>query len=164
MNFRSLIPFNRTASALQNDSIDMFSSLQREMNKLFDHAWRGFDSSAELKNVSLSPQVDIRENAESYEIVAELPGVDQKDVDLEMNDQTLVLKGEKKIDKEDKNRKGYRLQERYYGSFMRSFVLPADVQSDKVSASFDKGILTILLPRNANPAAKVKKIEVKSKV
>lgn len=164
MNFRSLIPFNRTASALQNDSIDMFSSLQREMNKLFDHAWRGFDSSAELKNVSLSPQVDIRENAESYEIVAELPGVDQKDVHLEMNDQTLVLKGEKKIDKEDKNRKGYSLQERYYGSFMRSFVLPADVQSDKVSASFDKGILTILLPRNANPAAKVKKIEVKSKV
>ena len=70
MNFRSLIPFNRTASALQNDSIDMFSSLQREMNRLFDHAWSGFDSPAELKNVSLSPQVDIRENAESYEIIA----------------------------------------------------------------------------------------------
>lgn len=163
MNFRSLIPFNRTASALQNDSIDMFSSLQREMNKLFDHAWRGFDSPAELKNVRLSPQVDIRENAESYEIIAELPGVDQKDVHLEINDQTLVLKGEKKIDKEDKNRKGYHLQERYYGSFMRSFVLPADVQSDKVSASFDKGVLTILLPRNANSANKVKKIEVQSK-
>lgn len=163
MSLRSLMPFSRS-SLLPSDGNELFGSLQREVNRTFDQFWRGLDAlPTEWKNWGISPQVDVKENTDSYEIVAELPGVDPKDINLEISDNMLVLKGEKKGDKEDKNRKGYHLQERFYGSFTRSFVLPSDVQVDKIASNFDKGILTIQLPKNASASSKVKKIEVKTK-
>ena len=92
------------------------------------------------------PAVDITEKDKSFEITAELPGMDQKNIEIKLSNGSLIIKGEKKEDKEEK-RKGYYLSERHYGSFERVFSLPKGVDSDKIDASFSKGVLSISLPK-----------------
>lgn len=96
------------------------------------------------------PAVDITEKDKSYEITAELPGMDQKNIEIKLSNGSLIIKGEKKEDKEEK-RKGYHLSERHYGSFERVFNLPKGVDAEKIDASFSKGVLSISLPKK--PAA-----------
>jgi HSP20 family protein len=94
-------------------------------------------------------------------ISAELPGIDAKDIDVSVSGDTLVLKGEKRQEKEE-NDKNYHFSERAYGSFQRSFQLPSSVDRDKVAVDFSKGVLTITLPKTAKAQKPQKKIEIKS--
>jgi HSP20 family protein len=108
-----------------------------------------------------APAVDLSEDDKGYKITAELPGLNAKDVDVSVSDGRLVLKGEKRQEKEEKE-KNYFFSERAYGSFQRAFELPASVDRDKIAADFAKGVLTITLPKTAEAQKQSKKIEVKS--
>ena len=105
------------------------------------------------------PAVDIAESEKGYEIKAELPGMDEKAIEVKVTDGSLTITGEKQEEKEEKD---YYLQERRYGSFKRSFELPESVDPDKIEASFKKGVLTVILPKKAEAQKPAKKIEVKS--
>ena len=124
---------------------DPFVDLQREMNRLFDRSFRDLTESGE-GSFMLSPRVDITQKDDGWEVTAELPGVDQKDIDLRLDGDVLTICGEKRDErKDDKNR----LVERSYGSFSRSFNLPFTPDPDKVTADCDRGVLTIKLPKGA---------------
>lgn len=103
----------------------------------------------------------LSEDDKAYKITAELPGLDAKDVDVSVSGNTLVLKGEKRQEKEEKN-KNYFFSERAYGSFQRAFELSTTVDRDKIAADYSKGVLTITLPKTAEAQKQAKKIEVKS--
>ncbi len=107
------------------------------------------------------PAIDLSEDEKAYKISAELPGIDAKDIDVSVTGDMLVLKGEKRQEKEEKD-KNYHFSERTYGSFQRAFELPSSVDRNKVAADFSKGVLTITLPKTAEAQKPVKKIEVKS--
>jgi len=105
-----------------------------------------------------APAVDIAEQENEYVVKVELPGVAKEDVKISVESNTLTIKGEKKQEKEEKNKNFHRV-ERSYGSFQRSFTLPATVKNDKIDALFNNGILTITMPKSEE--AKPKQIEVK---
>ena len=102
---------------------------------------------------------DIGEDDKAIEISAEMPGMDEDDVDLTLSDGVLTIKGEKKAEHEEKD-KNYHLTERRYGAFQRSFRLPDTVEEGKVKASFDKGVLKVLLPKTVAAKSKTKKIAI----
>jgi HSP20 family protein len=108
-----------------------------------------------------TPAVDVAEKADAYEITAELPGMDEKNVEVKLANEMLTIKGEKKEDKEEKE-KDYYLSERRYGSFQRSFRIPEGVDTDKIEATFQNGILTVMLPKKAEAQKSEKKVEVKA--
>ena len=108
-----------------------------------------------------TPVIDMSEDQKAYKISAELPGIDAKDLDVSLSGDTLVLRGEKRQKKEEKD-ENYHFSERAYGSFQRAFDLPASVDRNKVAADFSKGVLTITLPKTADAQKPQKKIEVKS--
>ncbi|WP_223434245.1 MULTISPECIES: Hsp20/alpha crystallin family protein [unclassified Pseudomonas] len=107
------------------------------------------------------PAVDITEKDKSFEITAELPGMDQKNIELKLSNGNLIIKGEKKEDKEEK-RKGYYLSERHYGSFERVFNLPKGVDAEKIEASFSKGVLSISLPKKPEAMKADKVVPIKA--
>jgi HSP20 family protein len=107
-----------------------------------------------------APAVDVIETDKGYRIKAELPGLDEKDVDVSLSGDTLTIKGEKSESKEEKEG-DYHLSERRYGSFQRSFYVPEGVDRDNISAKFEKGVLVIELPRSAEATQQRKKIEIK---
>ena len=108
-----------------------------------------------------SPAVDISEDAAGYKMTAELPGMTEKEIEVVLSDGTLTLKGEKRQEKEQKEKNFY-LSERAYGSFQRSFTLPDGVDREKIAADFAKGVLTITMPKTAKAKEAEKKIEVKA--
>ena len=107
------------------------------------------------------PAIDMSEDEKAYKISAELPGIDAKDIDVSLSGDMLVLKGQKRQDKEDKD-KNYHFSERAYGAFQRAFDLPASVDRNKVAADFSKGVLTITLPKTAEAQKPAQKIDVKA--
>lgn len=121
-----------------------------------------FKSAGQRLNDFFSPTAEAVSSDDSYEVVVELPGVDEKDIDITLNDDVLVIRGEKHSEKEEKG-KTYYFSERSYGSFQRSFRLPGIVNPDAVQASFDKGVLHINLPKNAEEATTSRKIEISKK-
>jgi HSP20 family protein len=150
------------------------TTLQREIDRLFEDFGRGSwrwpfgRALTELEpmwsNVtswSTMPAVDVVEKDKAYEITAELPGIDEKNVELTVSGGMLSIKGEKSEEKEEKQ-KGYYLSERQYGSFQRSFALPEDVEADKIDASFKNGVLTVSLPKKAEAVKPEKKISIKA--
>jgi HSP20 family protein len=134
-------------------------SMQEQMNRLLDLAWNR-EPGEELREGVWQPPVDIFEDAESLIIKAELPGIDQKDIDVRIEDSTLTLRGERKHDQEVRKENYHRI-ERYYGSFQRSFSLPATIDQEKVKATCDKGVLTIVLPKKEETKPKQISVEVK---
>ncbi len=162
------------ASARTDNWVGPFESLRREIDRLFDdfhpfdfrppstHSLFGRDLPA-LRSVAwpVSPAMDLAEKANEYEITAELPGIDEKNIDIRLANNVLTIKGEKKEEKEEKQ-KDYYLSERRYGSFQRSFQLPEGVDANKIDASFTKGILTVKLPKTAEAQKAEKKITVKA--
>jgi HSP20 family protein len=108
-----------------------------------------------------APAIDMSEDENAYKISAELPGLDAKDVDVSVSGNMLVLKGDKRQEREEKE-KNYYVSERAYGSFQRAFELPASVDRQKISADVSKGVLTITLPKTPDAQKQQKKIEVKS--
>lgn len=147
---------------------DVFQSMRHEMERLFDR-FSGFPSLGRdiehfwphANGGALSVSVDVAEDGKAYTITAELPGIDEKNIDVGIAEDVLTLKGEKHAEKEEKDKNHY-VSERSYGAFERSFVLPADVDKDKIDAKFAKGVLTLVLPKNPKAETPKKKIEVKA--
>ena len=108
----------------------------------------------------MAPRVDVKETDKAVEVHAELPGVDEKDVDVSLAEGVLTIRGEKKQEREEKE-KAYYLMKRGYGAFLRQIPLPFEVDEDKVEARFDKGVLTVVLPKSPAAEARTRKIEVK---
>lgn len=136
-----------------------FGSLWTEMNRLFDNFDQGFSLVPEARaQQTWVPSLNISEREKEIRITTELPGMDEKDIEVSLNHGVLTLKGEKKVEEED-NKENYYRMERSYGSFQRSVELPVEVQEDKVNASFKKGVLTVTLPKIEKPLPK--KIQVK---
>ena len=153
----SLIRWNPTRDLATFPS-DIFN-MQREMNKMFDSFSRGVDEPT-LPNGNWMPAVDVAEEDNKYVVKIELPGVNKDDVKITLESSILTIRGEKKAEKETKE-KNYHRMERSYGSFLRSFNLPTTVKNDKIDAEYRDGILTITLPKVEE--AKPKQIEVKVK-
>ena len=151
---RSLIPLTRRGD-------DTFFSLRQEMNRLFDDALRGLPAFPANDAAVLVPSIDVKETEKAFEVEAELPGVDQKDVNVTYANGLLTIKGEKKAETEETNA-GYHFSERSYGSFQRSFSID-DVDTDKIEANFDRGVLRVTLPKAPAAAAKTKKIEIQTR-
>jgi HSP20 family protein len=107
------------------------------------------------------PAVDVAETDKAYEITAELPGMEDKNVEVRLANGVLSIKGEKQEEKEQKDKNYYR-RERSFGSFERSFQVPDDVDADKIEASFKNGVLSVILPKSAEAQQQAKKIEVKT--
>ena len=106
------------------------------------------------------PAVDVYEDADKFQIHAELPGMDMKDIDVQVEGNTLTIRGERKLEHEDK-RENYHRVERVYGAFQRSFSLPSTVDVDKIEATYDRGVLTITLPKKEETRPKSIQIQVK---
>ncbi len=132
--------------------------LQSGINRLFDAFMSPLDTT-ETKAV-MAPKLDVAELKDKFEIKAELPGMDEKDIDLSVEDGLLTISGEKKEEKEEKD-KGYYLKECSYGTFSRSVRLPDNIADDKIEAKFKKGVLTIDLPKKAAAQPKSRKISIK---
>ena len=135
-------------------------SMQEQMNRLLNVSWNHDLAGEDIREGLWQPSVDIFETEDSIVIKAELPDVDQKDIEVRIEDNTLTLKGERKHGGEVKKENYHRI-ERYFGSFQRSFSLPTNIQQDNVSATCDKGILTITLPKKDDVKPKQIKVEVK---
>lgn len=167
MPIRDLIPsiWKRSDVSSKNIEENPFYSLRREMNGLFDDFFKGFDLVSLRREQGhsgfFSPSVDIKENDKEVSIKAELPGMDENDIEVSLTNDALTIKGEKKEEKEEKHKDYYRM-ERSYGSFSRTISLPNGIDSQKADAVFKKGVLTITVPKTAEAKAKVKKIEVKT--
>jgi HSP20 family protein len=155
MNLRSLIPVGRH-HAMRRHDFNPFGSLQQEIERLFDDFSRGYPA---LGTQELWPSMDVTETDKEIELTAELPGLEEKDVQINVADNVLTIRGEKKAEKEEKD-KNYRVVERSYGSFARSLELPPGIDPDQIKASIAKGILTVTVPKPA--AAQVKKVPVKT--
>ena len=133
-------------------------AMQEQMNRLLDLAWNR-EPGEELREGVWQPPVDIYEDEEVVVIKAELPGIDQKDIDVKIENNTLTLRGERKHDQEIQKENFHRV-ERFYGNFQRSFSLPQAVDQEKVMATCDKGVLTITLPKKEETKPKQITVEV----
>ena len=122
------------------------SVLQERMNRLFEDAGRGYRGDEAAATTSWSPAVDIYETENEIMVRAELPGIDRKDIILNLDNNVLTLKGERRFEKETRQENYHRI-ERAYGTFSRAFSIPAIVDEDKIRADYKDGILTIALPK-----------------
>lgn len=151
------------------------AAFREEMDRLFDNFWRGFGPGRPARRIGAelqplwrfetsfgmaAPAIDVVEAEKEYRITAELPGMDIRQVELSVSDDMLTIKGEKKEEREEKA-ENYYLSERRFGSFQRSFQLPSGVDRNRVEAKYEKGVLTVTLPKTAEAAARQKKIEIK---
>lgn len=168
MDLKSIIPFGRSSAPTRRDrESDSFEGFRREMDRLFDAFARNWDatnlaSADAVTGGLLSPRVNVAETEDGLEIAAELPGLDAKDIQVDLADGVLTLKGERKFEKEDRDeRKQYYLVERGYGTFLRRFSVPFEPDQDRLEAHFDKGVLKIRVPRSAAAERRIKRIPVK---
>ncbi len=168
MAVRDLIPWgrNRTPvpSTMQSDEVSPFLTLHREMNRLFDDVFNRFDSGmpsvfGRLPGWSSGswPSLEVNASDNEIRVSAELPGMDEKDIELLVDQDVLTIRGEKKSETEDKGR---HFSERYYGRFERSIALPFEVEEDKAEASFKNGVLTVTLPKSAKAQDTAKRIAI----
>jgi HSP20 family protein len=143
--------------------------LHQEMDQLFDHFFRGFGVgpfrssapfSSALTDGLLKPTLDIGANDKEYAISIEVPGVEQKDIKLEIANSTLTISGEKRQKTEEKEKNYYRM-ERSYGSFQRILSLPEDADQNGIEANFKNGVLNITMPRKKLAASDVRQIDIK---
>ena len=166
MAIKDLIPWSRgrDVTVRRGEDLNPFVSLHREMNRLFDEAFRGVD----LAPLGLServfggaswPQIEVAETGKEIKVTAELPGLDEKDLDVHLANGVLTIRGEKHAETEDEDRL---FSERYYGRFERRIPLE-DVDENKVTASFKKGVLTVSLPKSPAAFERVKRIPISSK-
>ena len=125
----------------------------------FRESYTGAGHDESLTTSSFAPAVDVYEDEHQVTLKIEVPGIDEKDIDVQVENNTLTVHGERKIDKEEKE-ENYRRVESRYGSFTRTFTLPQTVDTESVSATYDKGVLKIVLPKKAEAKAKQIKVNV----
>ncbi len=146
------------------------AQLHQEIDRLFDTVFRGFglggwplsadEPSAPLAGGMLKPTLDISATDKEYTVSVEVPGVDEKDIHIELVGNTLTIRGEKRQETEEKGKNFYR-KERAYGAFQRILSLPGDADQEGIEASFSKGVLTITIPRRAQEEKEGKTIEIR---
>lgn len=168
MSVRDLIPWgreeNRVPSLFRDSERDPFLSLHREVNRLFDDVFRGFDGGLPSVGRASSfggnwPSVEISDNDKEIKVTAEVPGLDEKDIEVLLDDGVLTLRGEKRSETEDKDRQ---FSERYYGRFERRIPLGYEIEEDRIDARFKNGVLSVTLPKTAKAQSQAKRIAIKS--
>ena len=161
MNVRDLVPWSRgdreRSPATRSDSLHPVLSLHREMNRLFDDVFRGFGDARLFAGRSGWPSMDVEETDKEYRVTAELPGLEERDVEVLLQDGMLTVRGEKKLESENRNRT---YSERFYGRFERQITLDRDVDDSAVNATFKNGILTVTVPKNARAVERSKRIPI----
>jgi HSP20 family protein len=167
MALRDLIVRNKNNNAVEKSEWnDPFESFHKEMDRVFNGLFSDFGGfKSGFFNLdrggSFSPKIDVSEDKGGINIAAELPGMDEKDIEVSLKDGRLLIKGEKSHDEKKEDRNYYHV-ERSYGSFQRSISVPEGIDPDRIKASFKKGLLKIKLPKSEEEQKKVRKIEVKS--
>lgn len=151
---KSLLPWKRGVAGER----DPFAVLRREMNSLFDDFFTDVERPPALALPAFSPKVDVKETDGELRVTAELPGVDEKDVELSIDGSTLIVKGEKHATARAEN-EGVLHAERTHGAFQRALELPVEIDANAVQARLEHGLLVISLPKSEK--AKPRKIEVK---
>lgn len=163
MNFRSILPSAQRRVPARSSDSDPFTQMRREMEKMFDDFTGSWSLSPRTGGDFVSPNVNVAETEKGLEISAELPGVEQEDIEVDLADGILTLKAQRSTEKEEKDEKRqYHLVERSYGSFLRRFALPFDADTDKVEASLDKGVLHVFVPRQQQTEKPKTRIEIKN--
>ena len=152
---RSLSPFGR----------DPFFNFRREMDRLFDDFFapaegRSFLAGEGAALSAVNPSIDLNETEKAFELTAELPGLEQKDVELTLRDNAIVISGEKRKERNEGDG-GRRWSERSFGRFQRVIPLPEEVDAEKVEAKFKNGVLKVTLPKNPKAQDKTRKIEIR---
>ncbi len=166
MAITELLPWKRRKKNVPvvTESRSPILELRREMDRLFDGVFRGFDMDpAWLFDRAIDgpiPRIDVREGRKDIRVVAELPGVDEKDISVYLDRGSLSIRGEKRSETEN-NDEGLYLRECRYGAFCRTIPLPEEVDEDRVSAKFKKGVLTVTLPKKKTAGRDTKKIEIR---
>jgi HSP20 family protein len=165
MTFRDLIPWGRsheTAPVAYRDR-DPFLALHREVNRLFDDVFRSFDRPFRDGHLAAFsdawPSIEVSDDDKEIRVVAELPGLEERDVEVLLDNGVLTLRGEKKAEVEDRDR---RFSERFYGRFERRIRLDDEIDEDNVSASFRNGVLTVRLPKTEKARSKTRRIAIAS--
>lgn len=161
---RDLIPWGRSRAPARyedrphDNGMSPFFTLRREMDRLFDDAFRGFGlGTFDGANTLSWPHVEVVERDKEVRVTAELPGLDEKDVEIQVDDNVLSLRGEKRTEIDDKDR---RYSERYYGRFERQIALPAEVDDERANATFKNGVLTVTLPKTERARQQAKRIPI----
>ncbi len=160
MALRDLINFNRPFS-FPRDVSSSLGSLQNEMNRLF-RDFLGGSSALTPQSFDFPPIVDVCETDKDFKIRAELAGINNEDVEVNLTESVLTIKGQKQIEK-DEEKENYITRECSYGSFERRFSLPSSANADQAKAYFEKGVLTVVIPKKAESAATVKKVKIEGK-
>jgi len=172
MSIRDLVPKfgnNRERALARRDEADPFRGFQREMNRLFDDFFSDFGLAPRWGSVErrdpgeavFSPRVDVSETEKEVKLSTELPGLDEKEVTVEMDDAAITIRGEKKEEQESKGKNWFR-RELSYGSFHRVIPLPATVDAGKAKARFKKGVLTVTIPKREEEQSERKTIQIES--
>jgi HSP20 family protein len=166
MAIRDLVPWNsrgREVSGRRDEEPHPILSLHREMNRLFDDVFRGFDLSPfsmdRWNGTNAWPRIEISQSEKEVQVTAELPGLEEKDIEVGLANGVLAIRGEKKTETEDKDRL---FSERYYGRFERRIPLD-DIDQDKIYASFKNGVLNVTLPKSSTAQRKVRRIAINGK-
>lgn len=166
MSIKDIVPKlgGRNKMPERRREVHGMESFQREMNRLFDEFFNDFGLAPSFKDISgkdlaFSPKVNISENDKEVEVSVELPGMEEKDITVELEENSLTVRGERKDENEDKGKDWHR-REYSYGSFYRIIDLPAKVEGSKAKAKFKKGILTVNIPKLGDKERNRKKIDI----
>jgi HSP20 family protein len=161
MNVRDLVPWSRgdreRSPSPRSEPMSPVVRLQREMNRLFDDMFRGFAGSPFQGSRGSWPSMDVEETDTEYRVTAELPGLEERDVEVLFQDGVLTVRGEKKLEKEGGNRT---FSERYYGRFERQIALDRDIDESAINATFRNGVLAVTAPKSAQAVERTKRIPI----
>ena len=166
MNIKDLVPrFGRKPLPARREEEDPFRDFQREMNRLFDDFFGEYPVAVRGEGVEWGggfvPRVDVAETDKEVRVTAELPGMDEKDVDVELRGGVLSIRGERRDEQEEKGKNWYR-REQSYGAFSRAVELPAEVDASKATARFKKGVLTFAAPKLGEEKAAGRRVPIEA--
>lgn len=162
MTVRDLIPWGRqnastAPTVYREDETSPFLSLQRQVNRLFDDVFRDFGAPSLFSRAPNWPSIEVHDSEKDVRVAAELPGLEEKDIEVLLEGDVLTIRGEKHAEIKDNDR---HFTERSYGRFERRIALGFEAEDDKVSASFKNGVLTVMVPKTGKAQTTVKRIAI----
>jgi HSP20 family protein len=160
MSLKTLEKTGKTPATRSDAPVGWLFDWHRDFDRMFEDFMGGLPSMFHRGMPMMTPSMNLAETEKTYEVTIDLPGMDEKDVEITLKDGVLMVKGEKKVEHEEKD-KTFHVVERSFGAFSRAIRVPEAVEEDKIAARFEKGVLTISLPRAPEVAKEVRKIEVK---
>ena len=150
-------------ASIPASTLPAFADVENRMSRFIDRMWNEPFTTELPETIGWNPPMDIAETANEIVLTAELAGLDQKDIDISIEDGMLIIKGEKMEEKEkDEPEKKFYLFERTFGAFQRSFTLPPTIDATKISAAFEKGLLKVHMPKMAEVKPTGRKIDIKA--